>query len=79
MREYLEFFSYQSGGINSLRFTPDGKYFATGGMDGTVKVWDFQGRQVSEYDLQADVFGLSFSADGKNLVASGYDGTAKLV
>jgi WD40 repeat protein len=30
----------ESGGVVSLSFSPDGRLFVSGGIDGTARVWD---------------------------------------
>lgn len=60
--------------VETVAFSPDGKYFATGGWGGTVRIWDVE----SGDELRAIpgggqyVFGLAFSPDGRH-VAVGTD------
>ena len=57
----------------SVRFSPDGTTLATGGGDGTVKVWDVASGQLREtfQGHEARVAGLRFSVDGRTLYSSG--------
>ena len=66
--------------VNALRFSPDGKWLATGGGEptrgGEIKLWDVAtGKLVNEFkNVHSDaVFGLDFSPDGKFLASSAAD------
>jgi WD40 repeat protein len=61
----------------SMAFSPDTKLFATGGFDGTLRLWDLgTGRERDVLKRTGGlVFSLAFSPDGTLLVSSGYDGT----
>ena len=52
--------------INDVQVSRDGRYLATAGWDGVVRVLDLQsnGRQVGSYDMGGRVYGVAFSADG---------------
>lgn len=65
-----------TGGINDLDIDADGKYFATGGDDTILKVWDYQlGEVVFQGIGHADaITGLKFSPDRKKLVSVSADG-----
>ncbi|MDZ8108487.1 MAG: AAA-like domain-containing protein [Nostoc sp. DedQUE12a] len=45
-----EFKPYQ-GLVKTVRFSPNGKIFATSGIDSTIKLWNLNGRQVGEFKL----------------------------
>lgn len=62
-----------NGQVNSLAYSPDGKYIATGskGLDGTIVLWDANtGAPVSSLKGNSKpVFSLNFSPTGKYLVS----------
>ncbi|MBW4600165.1 MAG: CHAT domain-containing protein [Calothrix sp. FI2-JRJ7] len=72
--------TYQDG-INSVSFDKNGKTLATGGKDGTVKLWDLSGNNSPEefkaHDNNA-VKSVRFSLDEKYIATAATDGTAKL-
>lgn len=71
-----------SGWINSVAYSSDGKWLASGGSDERVRVWDAEtGKEVRQFSLSrkgqgaSPVDGVAFSPDGKLLAAGGW-GTA---
>src|SRR5262249_29680595 len=60
----------------AVAWHPEGKYLVTGGVNGTVRVWDAQaGGEVGKVGPPgAHVKGLAFSHDGKELAAVNFDG-----
>ena len=69
------FASYQAR-ITSLAFAPGQELIASAGSDGSVKLWDYGGRQVfvAEQALGHSLHSLSMDPGGGNLVAAGDDG-----
>lgn len=60
-----------TGYIRAIRFFPDDLQVATGGFDGTVRIWECAtGQQVTRFMIGSTVDGLAISADG-SLLASG--------
>ncbi|RKU21633.1 hypothetical protein C6499_21790 [Candidatus Poribacteria bacterium] len=62
-------------GSESVAFSPDGKYIATGDGDGDVGFWEVGDDEPIDYvNLGGEVQGVAFSPDGRHLAAEGSDG-----
>ncbi len=62
--------------VNTISFSPDGKYIATGDRNGKVNIWNLSGQKQSEFNAhEGQIFNLSFSPDGEKIATFGEDGT----
>jgi WD40 repeat protein len=66
--------------VFSVAVNPQGKTFATGSADKTMKVWDIEtGENINSLTGHSNfVSSVAFSADGKIIASSSYDKTFKL-
>ena len=70
--------------VTGVAFSPNGKFLATAGADGTVQLWNPATGQAIGLPLAADigpgggVNGVAFSSDSKFLATADADGTVRL-
>jgi WD40 repeat protein len=66
--------------IYSVSFSPDGKTFASGSEDNTIKVWNLAtGKEITTLTgHSSSVKSVSFSPDGKTLASGSEDNTIKV-
>lgn len=67
------------GRILSFAVSPSGTALATGGVDGTARIWDVRtGRRLALLNNEAPVVALAFAPDGRRFVTVGDNGAARL-
>ena len=68
------------GGVNSVDYSQNGKFLASGSDDGTIKIWEVPSGKLL-HTLSAHLNGVNsvcFSPDGKLLASGGNDSTIKI-
>jgi eukaryotic-like serine/threonine-protein kinase len=70
-----------SGTVTGVAYSPDATRLASGGSDGTVRVWDvITGKEVLPplRGHTGDVYAVAYSPDGSELASAGHDKTVRV-
>lgn len=75
LQQEIKTFKAHTGIIRTIRFI-DNKYIATGGEDNKVRIWNLDGKLISELEHQNFVQSIE-QLDDKTIISASYDGTIK--
>ncbi len=78
--DYMTLRGHDPGGVQNLRFSPDGKTLATAGLDKKITLWDVAtGKPITRlFGHGDDIYEATFSSDGKLLASASADMTARV-
>lgn len=61
--------AFPKGGVRSISFDASGHTLATGGQDGTVRLWDLkEGRELRRFEQRGFMLDALFTPDGRYLI-----------
>ncbi len=73
-------FKGHTKGVNSVCFSPDGRYALSGGNDYTLRLWEVAtGKELRRFEGHTDrVYSVCFSPDGRYALSGSEDNTLRL-
>ncbi len=79
-RKFVHEISAHPGGVETVEFTRDNKYFITGGMEGRIYMWSVStGKKVDTLSHHYDsVSAISSNENGRWIATAGYDKVIKV-
>ncbi len=73
------YFNASQQEVKSVSFNADGQQIVTGGLDGTIKLWDLSGQLLNKWDAHQSVVNfVGFNSDGSQIISAGVDGTVQI-
>jgi WD40 repeat protein/tRNA A-37 threonylcarbamoyl transferase component Bud32 len=75
----LRTFQGHTGPVRSVAYSPDGRWIASAGDDGIIRIWNAASGDVSQIPVKSGVIrSVAFSPDGGCLASAGGDNSVKL-
>jgi len=72
--------SAHSSGINSIKYSPNGRYLVSSAGDQTIKVWNaYDFSLLNTFERPSNELDVIFTPDSKQLIAGGYDSLIKFI
>jgi len=80
IRRFIRKFKGHTGWVNSVCFSPDGRYILSGSADRIIRLWDTPtGRKIHKFKgHKYSVNSVCFSPDGRYILSGSTDGTIRL-
>ncbi|MDJ0617576.1 MAG: TIR domain-containing protein [Calothrix sp. MO_192.B10] len=73
-------FTKHKGTVFDVAWSPDGEKIATASGDGTLRLWNLNGKEIKTIPIsnKNEVYSVSFSPDGKTIAFASDDNTVKI-